>query len=110
MFLLTLVLVRVCWTPCCLDFGRLFRCGVSSFSLVLLPALILGTVLLLDPPVELRQVLLVQATMPAAVFPIILARHYGGHPLTAIQVVISTTLLSLITIPLVISLLSGLLS
>ena len=46
----------------------------------------------------------IQAAMPAAVFPIILARHYNGHPLTAVQVVIFTTLGSILTMPLIISL------
>ena len=31
--------------------------------------------------------------MPSGVLPIVLARHYGGDPATALQVVLSTTLL-----------------
>jgi hypothetical protein len=38
--------------------------------------------------------------MPAAVFPIIIARYYGGQPLTAVQIVLSTTTLSVFTSPL----------
>jgi predicted permease len=49
-------------------------------------------------------VLVVQAAMPAAVFPIVLARHYGGQPLVAVQVVLATTALGLLVIPLWLSL------
>jgi len=45
-------------------------------------------------------VLVVEAAMPAAVFPIIIARHYGGQPLTAVQVVLWTTAVGLLTCPL----------
>jgi hypothetical protein len=45
-------------------------------------------------------VLVVQAAMPAGVMPIIIARHYGGQPLTAVQIVLGTTVLALLTIPL----------
>jgi predicted permease len=49
---------------------------------------------------ELRQVIMVQAAMPAAVVPVILARHYGGDPATALRIVLITSALGLITIPL----------
>ena len=38
--------------------------------------------------------------MPAAVFPIVLARHYAGDPATAVRVVIGTSLLGFLTMPL----------
>ncbi|MCE2828062.1 MAG: AEC family transporter, partial [Verrucomicrobium sp.] len=50
--------------------------------------------------VELKRVLVVQAAMPAGVFPIVLSRLYGGDPATAVRIVAGTTLLSLVTIPL----------
>ena len=40
--------------------------------------------------------------MPSAVFTIFVSRHYGGHPPTAVLVVLSTTLVSLATAPFVI--------
>lgn len=52
---------------------------------------------------ELRRVLVIQAAMPSAVFGIVLARMYGGHAATAVQVVIATTLASLATTPSVIA-------
>jgi malate permease and related proteins len=65
----------------------------------LLAAGLLALAKFLPIPLELRQVLVIQAAMPAAVFPIILARHYGGHPATAIQVVVATSAAALFTIP-----------
>lgn len=50
--------------------------------------------------VELKRVIVVQAAMPAATFPILLARHYGGEPSTALRVVIGTSIASLVTTPL----------
>lgn len=52
---------------------------------------------------ELKRVLVVQAAMPSAVFGIVLARHYGGHAPTAVQVVLATTVASLLTTPMVIA-------
>jgi predicted permease len=53
---------------------------------------------------ELKRVLIIQAAMPCAVFPIVLARQFDGSPEVAFKVVLSTTLVSLLTIPLWISL------
>jgi malate permease and related proteins len=49
---------------------------------------------------ELKRVLVVQGAMPAGVLPIVIASHYGGRPLTAVQVVIGTTVIGILTIPL----------
>ena len=54
--------------------------------------------------VELKRVLIIQAAMPCAVFPIVLARYFDGSPEVALKVVLSTTVISLLTIPLWISL------
>ncbi|MDB6075683.1 MAG: hypothetical protein JWO89_3323 [Verrucomicrobiaceae bacterium] len=54
---------------------------------------------------DLKRVLVVQGAMPSAVFSIVLARHYGGHPPTAVQVILATTAASLVTTPIVISVL-----
>jgi hypothetical protein len=43
---------------------------------------------------------MVQAAMPSAMFPVILAKHYGGDPATALRIVLITSALGLITIPL----------
>lgn len=52
---------------------------------------------------ELKRVIVVQAAMPSAVFNIMIARLYGGHAPTAVQVVIATTVVSCLTTPLVIA-------
>jgi predicted permease len=73
--------------------SALFRLGV-------IPAVMLGLARVLPCSVELKRVLVVQAAMPAGVFPIVLSRLYGGDPATAVRIVAGTTLLSLVTIPL----------
>jgi predicted permease len=74
--------------------------GASVLRLGLLPIVILCVAKWLPCSPELRRVLVMQAAMPAGVFSIVLARHYGGQPLTAVQIVMGTTLLGLVTIPL----------
>jgi predicted permease len=50
--------------------------------------------------VELKRVIVIEAAMPAGILPIVIARHYGGQPLTAVQVVVATTVVGLLVIPL----------
>ena len=38
--------------------------------------------------------------MPCAVFPIVLARHFDGSPEVALKVVLATTVISFVTMPL----------
>ncbi len=66
----------------------------------LLPLIFLLAARWLPVPVELRQVILLQAAMPAAVFPIVMARHYRADPLTALRVVVATSAVGCITMPL----------
>ena len=86
--------------------GEMAKIGAVSIvvRLAIIPAVILAAAKFLPLPAELQKVLIVQAGMPAAVFPIVMARLYGGHPQTAIQVVLATTVASVITAPLVIAL------
>jgi predicted permease len=51
-------------------------------------------------PLALNHVLVVQAAMPCAVFPIVLTRLYQGSTAIACKLALSTTLLGLISIPL----------
>jgi len=74
--------------------------GACAVRLAILPVIILCIARWLPCPVELKRVLVVQAAMPAAVFPIIMSRYFGGQPLTAVQVVLSTTAVGVITCPL----------
>lgn len=79
------------------------RWGVAVSSSVLriflLPFAFIAAGLWLPVSVEMKQVLCVQASMPAAVFTVVLARHYGGHAATAVLVIVSTTIVSLFTAP-----------
>ncbi len=72
----------------------------AVFRLGVLPALMLGIARVLPCSVEIKRVIVVQAAMPAGIFPIVLSRLYGGDPATAVRIVAGTTILSLITIPL----------
>lgn len=71
--------------------------------LALAPAMIILCAKFIPMAIELRQILLVQAAMPSALAPILLARLYGGRPAIAVQVVIATTLVSVITLPCIIT-------
>ncbi|TWT32589.1 AEC family transporter [Blastopirellula retiformator] len=74
----------------------LLRCGVF-------PVLYLLAAAMLPISRELKQVAAIEAAMPAAVFPIVLTRLYGGEPRIALRVTIATTIVGLVTIPLWIS-------
>ena len=66
----------------------------------IMPLLILAAAKYLPIVTELKQVLLVQSAMPAAVSPIFVARHYGGSPGVAVQIVLATSVLGLLSMPL----------
>lgn len=70
--------------------------------LVILPALIISIAYFIPLDGTVKKVLLVQAAMPAALFPIVLARHYGGKPSLVAEVAISTSIVSFLTMPLMI--------
>jgi len=74
--------------------------GSCAVRIMIVPALCLCLACWLPWPTDLKRVIVVEAAMPAGVFPIILARHYGGQPLTAVQVVVATTAVGLVTCPL----------
>ncbi len=94
--------------------GRFFRHGiftdavrVAASSVVVrlgvTAALILIAAKFLPLTPDLKRLLVVQAAMPAAVFPIMLSRLYGGQPQVAIQVVLATSMVSIISVPFVIA-------
>ena len=49
---------------------------------------------------ELKAVLVIEAAMPCGIFPIVIAKHYGGSTNTALQIILGSTFLSVLTIPL----------
>ncbi len=83
---------------------QLFDAKVTITAMALrlgvLPVVMLVVAKYLPCSVELKRVLLVQAAMPVAVVSIIIARMYGGHPRTAVQIVLGTTALGVFVIPL----------
>ena len=73
--------------------------GACLLRLGLLPLCFLALARWLPCSVELKQVLLVQSAMPAAMFPVVLCKHYGGDVGLAVQIVLATTALALFTMP-----------
>lgn len=71
----------------------------SVLRLGVLPLGFLAMARFLPVSDELKRVLVVQAAMPCAMLPIVLAKHYGGNAGMAVQIVFVTTLLALLTIP-----------
>lgn len=65
-----------------------------------LPALILLAAIWIPFDPALKKVLVVQSAMPAAVFPIVLAKLHGGDMAVALRVVMGTCITALATIPL----------
>ncbi len=67
----------------------------------IMPVVFLLVASLISFSPELRKVLVMESAMPAAIFPIVLAKYYGGRPGVAVQVVLATSLLSLVATPLI---------
>jgi predicted permease len=65
----------------------------------LLPVLFLLLAWVVPGSVELKRVMVLQAAMPTAVFSILISKHYGGDPNIALRVVMATSVVALITIP-----------
>ncbi len=70
--------------------GCLLRLGI-------LPLMFLAIARLIPFEVGLTRVIAIQAAMPAAIFPIVLAKHYNGDAPTAVRIVLSTHFLCLLT-------------
>ena len=67
--------------------------------LAVLPVVFLLAAKYAPVSLELKRVLVVQAAMPSGMMPLVLARHYGGQPLIAAQIIVGTTLLGVLVIP-----------
>ena len=72
----------------------------SILRMAIFPMAFLCLALILPLSTELKQVMVVQAAMPCAVFPIVLTRHFDGSPEVALKIVLATTLISFVSIPL----------
>jgi malate permease and related proteins len=82
---------------------QLWDARVVSTSVLLrlaaLPWVFLIAAKWLPLSVELKQVMIVEAAMPAGMSSLLIARLYGGRPLTAAQVIVGTTVAALFVIP-----------
>jgi len=75
--------------------------GVASLIRIgLVPIIIMAAAKYLPLDNSLKAVLILQAAMPAAIFPIVVTKVHQGDVPTALQVVLGTSLVGLITIPL----------
>lgn len=82
-------------------FGRPWALAAAAgLRLLVLPAVFLGLAVWLPVSPELKRILVVQAAMPAALFPLVLVKHYRGNSGLAAQVILGTTVISVVTIPL----------
>jgi malate permease and related proteins len=84
--------------------GKLLHRNVAVAACVvrlgILPVFMLCLARWLPCSIELKRVIVVQSAMPAGMIPIVIARYYGGQPLTSVQVILATTALGLVTCPL----------
>ncbi len=70
------------------------------FRQAFMPLCMLGAASLLSLSLSVKEVVVLQAAMPSAVFPIVLARLYDRDTSTALRVILGTGLFGIITIPL----------
>jgi predicted permease len=84
-----------------LDWRVLIASPILRFAI--LPAMILLIANGITFSDELSLVLVVQAAMPTGIFPIVLAKHFGGKPSVAIQVALLSSAFSIVLTPLLLS-------
>ena len=83
-----------------------WRSGMASAALasvlraLLAPAALVTLAWLLPITLELKRVLAVEAAMPAAMLSIVVTRYYGGAGPLAVRIVLATSVVSLLAIPL----------
>ena len=71
----------------------------NVIRIAVLPLIFLTFAFLLPLSTELKQVIVIQAAMPCAVFPIVLTQYYSGSSDVAFKAVLSTTIVSIFTMP-----------
>ena len=78
--------------------------GAIAVRFLIMPVFFLLAARLLSFSRPLMLIMLMESAMPAAVFPIVIAKHFGGKPSVAVQIVIFTTVASLILTPAILTL------
>ncbi len=109
----TLEMIGNCATPLCLIlFGCSMRdlwvdmkwevkpivCGLVT-RLLIAPILILFLAWILPVDDIIKRIMVIQAAIPSAVIPIILAKRFGGQPNLGTQILLTTTVVAFITLP-----------
>ena len=69
-----------------------------SLRLILIPSLMFLSIILIDPSITIKKVILIQLAMPSALAPIYLSDYYNADSPTAFQIAISTTIVGFFTI------------
>jgi len=84
------------------QFGKAWRPFLLAIAvrIVLLPIVFLSVAKFGNLSRELQEVLLLQAAMPSATFPLVMTRLYNQSVVTAWTVVVGTSILGIVTIPL----------
>lgn len=81
------------WQPRMLISGVLAR-------LVLVPAIVLLLAWALPVDPLIKRIMVIQSAIPSAVVPVILAKRFGGVPEVGTQILLATTAVSFVTLPL----------
>ncbi|MBN2294594.1 MAG: AEC family transporter [Pirellulales bacterium] len=71
--------------------------------LCILPVCYLLIMTMVPATDDLKRVVAIEIAMPSAVFGVIMARHYGGDSGTALRIILATSFISILTIPIWIS-------
>ena len=75
--------------------------GAILVRLVLIPGTMLGVAYCLPISETMKEVVVIQAAMPSALFAIVLTKMYGGRPDVAIQCALVTNVVCFMTMPFV---------
>ncbi|MCL1821715.1 MAG: AEC family transporter, partial [Prolixibacteraceae bacterium] len=67
--------------------------------LAIMPTIFISLAVWLPCTMEIKQILVIHGAMGSAIFPMVLAKHYGGDPKTAFDTILSNSLLSVLTLP-----------
>ena len=78
--------------------------GALAVRFLVMPVFFFLAAHLLSNSRPLMLIMLLESAMPAAVFPIVIAKHFGGKPAVAVQIVIFTTVASLVLTPAILAL------
>lgn len=72
----------------------------TAVRVLLLPWIFIALAVFLPVNMELKRLLIFQSLAPASVTSALIARHFGGHPDIAVQIILATCAASFVTLPL----------